>query len=93
MRCREGELAQEPVRALRSLFKVTAAARPRRSRPTPCGGTFENLARLAGVDQMVRRSLAGWRSEEAQAIYAGVGREEREKAGTAMVRLVEGSKR
>jgi hypothetical protein len=51
--------------------------------------TFENLTRLAGVDGMVRRAVAGWRSEEVQGIYAGVGREEREAAGAAMLRLVE----
>ena len=52
--------------------------------------TWENLLRAAGVDQLVRRALAGWRSEKAQAIYATVAREERDAAGSAVVSLVEG---
>lgn len=36
--------------------------------------TWENLLREAGVEQLVRRSMAGWRSEKAQAIYATVNR-------------------
>jgi len=50
--------------------------------------TWENLMREAGVDQLVRRALAGWRSEKAQAIYATVAKEERDAAGEAVVRLV-----
>lgn len=50
--------------------------------------TFEDLLRRAGVDQLVRRSLAGWRSDRAQAIYAGVAPEERAAAVAAVVRLV-----
>jgi len=50
--------------------------------------TFEDLTRLAGVDAMTRRAVAGWRSEGVQGIYAGVSREEREAAGAAMLRLV-----
>jgi len=50
--------------------------------------TWENLMRRAGVDQLVRRSLAGWRTEEAQAIYATVNREEREAAVAAVVDMV-----
>jgi len=53
--------------------------------------TWENLLRAAGVDQLVRRALAGWRTEKAQAIYATVAKEEREAAGSAVVRLVSGS--
>lgn len=52
--------------------------------------TWENLLRRAGVDQLVRRSLAGWRTEEAQAIYADVDSDERAAAGAAVVRLVMG---
>jgi integrase len=52
--------------------------------------TWENMLRRAGVDQLVRRSLAGWRSEEAQAIYASVDSSEREAAGRAVVSLVLG---
>lgn len=70
------------------LSTAAAAAGVPEVSPHSLRRTFENLARLAGVDQMVRRSLAGWRSEKAQAIYAGVGRDEREKAGAAMLKLV-----
>ena len=52
--------------------------------------TFENLQRLAGVDGLVRRAVAGWRTEEAQAIYASVGREERDSAAAAVLGLVTG---
>jgi hypothetical protein len=38
----------------------------------------------------VRRSLAGWRTEEAQAIYATVDRSERDAAAAAFVQLVAG---
>jgi len=50
--------------------------------------TWENLARKAGVDQLVRRALAGWRTEKAQAIYATVDKSERDAAGAAFVGLV-----
>jgi len=50
--------------------------------------TWENLLRAAGVDQLVRRALAGWRTEKAQAIYATVAKEERDAAGSAVVNLV-----
>lgn len=53
---------------------------------------WENLLRAAGVDQLVRRALAGWRSERAQEIYATVAKEERDAAGTAIVDLVGGEK-
>jgi integrase len=52
--------------------------------------TWENLLREAGVDQLVRRALAGWRTEKAQAIYATVAKGEREAAGEAIVSLVMG---
>ena len=32
--------------------------------------TWENLASDAGIEDLVRRTLAGWRTEKAQAIYA-----------------------
>lgn len=51
--------------------------------------TWENLLRRAGVDQLVRRSLAGWRTEDAQDIYAGVDKGERQAAVASMVALVE----
>lgn len=50
--------------------------------------TYENLLRKAGVDDLVRRSMAGWRSEEAQRIYANVDPEERRAAAKALVALV-----
>lgn len=52
--------------------------------------TWENLLRKAGVESLVRRSMAGWRTEEAQAIYASVDRSERDAAGAAVVRMVMG---
>lgn len=52
--------------------------------------TWENLLRAAGVDQLVRRAIAGWRTEKAQAIYATVNRSERDAAGDAVVSLVMG---
>ena len=50
--------------------------------------TWENLLRTAGVDDLVRRSMAGWRTEEAQAIYASVDRRERDAAASSVVALV-----
>ena len=50
--------------------------------------TMENLARRAGVDDLVRRAQAGWRTESAQAIYATVDASERKAAGLAVVELV-----
>jgi hypothetical protein len=38
---------------------------------------------------LVRRSMAGWRSEEAQRIYATVDPEERQAAGRTLVALVQ----
>ena len=52
--------------------------------------TLENLLREAGVQQLVRRALAGWRTEKAQGIYASVDRGKRDAAGEAVVRLVMG---
>jgi integrase len=51
--------------------------------------TYENLLRKAGVDDLVRRSMAGWRSEEAQRIYTNVDFEERQAAAKALVALLE----
>jgi hypothetical protein len=47
------------------------------------------MLRKAGVDDLVRRSMAGWRSKEAQRIYATVDPEERQAAAKAFVALVE----
>jgi integrase len=52
--------------------------------------TFENLQRMAGVDELVRRAMAGWRSTDAQAINATVAREERDSAAAAVLGLVIG---
>jgi hypothetical protein len=53
--------------------------------------TFENVLRKAGVDDLVRRSLAGWSTEEAQSIYATVDPEDRMAAGRRIVDLVLGA--
>lgn len=52
--------------------------------------TLENLMRKAAVEGVVRRSMSGWRSEEAQNIYEVVDPEDRADAGKALVALVEG---
>lgn len=52
--------------------------------------TYENLLRRAGVDDLVRRSIAGWRTNEAQAIYATVDRSERDRAALAVTEFVMG---
>ena len=73
----------EPIRAVVKRAKVPAVS------PHSFRRTQENLARKAGVDQLVRRAQAGWRSEKAQAIYALVDNGERVAAGCAVVKLVE----
>ena len=50
--------------------------------------SFEDLMREAGVEDLVRRAVAGWRSEKAQAIYATVKRKDRDAAAAAVVNLV-----
>ncbi len=52
--------------------------------------TWENMLRQAGVDGLVRRSMAGWRTDEAQAIYATVDRRERDEAAQKVVTMVMG---
>lgn len=54
--------------------------------------TWEKLLRKANVDGLVRRSLAGWRSTDAQEIYTDVDAEDRAHAGEAVLRLVFGEK-
>ena len=81
---RSGSVLDKPVAKL-----VEHAGLPEIS-PQSFRRTYENLLRQAGVDDLVRRSLAGWRTDEAQAIYAGVDEQERHAAGAAMVRLVLG---
>lgn len=50
--------------------------------------TYEDLLRQSGTSDLVRRSMAGWRTEKAQAIYAGVARQERDAAVQGLVALV-----
>jgi integrase len=50
--------------------------------------TYEDMLRKAGVESLVRRSIAGWRTEKAQAIYATVSREERDSAALAVVNFI-----
>lgn len=54
--------------------------------------SFEKLLRRANVDQLVRRSMAGWRSPEAQDIYTDVDEEDRRAAFGAMLQVVNGGK-
>jgi integrase len=83
---RSGSVLNGPI------AKAVAEAKIPRISPHSFRRTWENMLPRAGVDQLVRRSLAGWRSEEAQAIYASVDSSEREAAGRAVVSLVLGSK-
>jgi integrase len=75
---------QEAVRA------VCQAAGTPRVTPHSLRRTFEDLLREAGVEQLVRRAVAGWRSDRAQGIYATVRREDRDAAASAVIRLVLG---
>jgi integrase len=54
--------------------------------------TWENVLRRAGVDQMVRRAMAGWRSERAQAIYSQVDLEEAKLEADRAARIVLGDR-
>lgn len=69
---------------------VAEAAGVPRITPHALRRTFEDLLREAGIDKLVRRAVAGWRSEKAQGIYANVSRAERDEAAEALVRLVLG---
>jgi integrase len=70
--------------------EVCKTAKTPRITPHSLRRTFEDLLREAGVEQLVRRAMAGWRSERAQGIYATVRREDRDAAAEAVVRLVRG---
>ncbi len=61
---RTGSCLVEPIRAVVKRAKVPSVS------PHSFRRTQENLARKAGVDQLVRRAQTGWRTERAQAIYA-----------------------
>ena len=50
--------------------------------------SFEKLLRRAEVDGLVRRSLAGWASTNAQEIYTDVDAEDRAEALGSVVQLV-----
>lgn len=50
--------------------------------------TLEDLARQAGVEELVRKANAGWRTSAAQAIYATVTKEERDAAGAKLLAYV-----
>jgi integrase len=51
---------------------------------------YENVLRRCGVDSVVRRDIAGWRSEKVQDIYGRVDANERRAAAQSMARLVLG---
>jgi integrase len=89
---RKGELhwyqSQSPIQAA---VKATAkAAKVPDISPHALRRTFEDLLREAGVDQIVRRAVAGWREDDTQGIYATVSRAERDAAAGSLVRLVLG---
>lgn len=79
---RAGSVLDRPLRL------VVAKAGVPRITPHSFRRTYENLLRQAGVNDLVRRSLAGWRTTHAQAIYAGIDRTERTAASERMVELV-----
>lgn len=89
---RKGELhwyqSQSPVQA--AVRATAEAAGVPQISPHSLRRTFEDLLREAGVDQMVRRALAGWREDDTQGIYATVSRAERDAAAGSLVRLVLG---
>lgn len=72
----------------KSLARVCLAAELPPVSPHSFRRTFEDLLRLANVDDLVRRSLAGWRTDQAQGIYATVRREERDAGLAEVVKLV-----
>jgi len=69
---------------------IEASGLPRVS-PHSFRRTWENVLRRAGVDQMVRRAMAGWRSEQAQAIYSLVDLDEAKKEANRAALIVVGS--
>ena len=74
----------------RAVKAVCEAAKCTIITPHALRRTFEDLLRSAGVEQLVRRAIAGWRSERAQGIYATVSREDRDAAAEAVTRLIQG---
>lgn len=84
---RSGSCLDKPLRDIVERAGVTPVS------PHSFRRTMENLARRAGVDGLVRRAQAGWRTESAQAIYATVDASERKAAGDAVVSFVSKAKK
>jgi hypothetical protein len=79
--------ATEPIEVT---LAVTGASCCRQGRSIdPVGGLLAPLSRRAGFNEGICHSMTGWRSEEAQRIYANVDPEERQAAAKALVALVE----
>jgi integrase len=79
---RSPSVLDEPIR------RVVAEAKIPPISPQSFRRTWENMLREAGVDQLVRRALAGWRTDKAQGIYATVDRSERDAASEAVVSFI-----
>ena len=74
--------------ARKAILAVCKVAKVPEITPHSLRRTFEDVLREAGVDKLVRRAVAGWRSEKAQGIYATVSRRERDEAAAALVRVL-----
>lgn len=70
------------------LRKVCQAADVPEISPHGLRRTFDKLLRKPQVEGFVRRSMAGWRTEGAQAIYTDVDAEDRAAACASIERLV-----
>lgn len=79
---------RSPASVNRVMVRICQCAHLPEISPHSLRRTYENLLRRAGVDQMTRRAMAGWRSGEIQAIYAGIDEGEMKAAVEAMVGLV-----
>jgi integrase len=73
------------------LKKITSAAGLPLISPHSLRRTWENVMRQAGVDQMVRRAMGGWRTERAQAIYSQVDLNEASRAAEQAAATVMGT--
>lgn len=71
-----------------AITKICTHAQVPRITPHALRRTFEDLLREAGVDDLVRRAMAGWRTDRAQGIYATVRREDRDLAASKVIELV-----
>ena len=83
---------RSPTALRKPLDLAASTAKVARISPHGLRRTFEDLLREAGVEEMVRRAVAGWRTEKAQGIYATVSRRDRDAAAAAVVKLVRGEK-